>query len=103
MSDKIGHFIAYLALSGSFILARFVTYPASLLGVAGVALFGVGLEWAQSFVPGRHPSVWDAAANALGAAWAAPLAYLWMGFWRLVGNSRFGFSQQLTQDRVSSA
>jgi VanZ family protein len=36
--------------------------------VVGVTAFGVGVEVAQSFVPGRTTSAADAVANAVGAA-----------------------------------
>jgi VanZ family protein len=68
--DKVEHFAAYAGLT----LLGFLTWGrASAMLVAGVLLFGVGVEIAQALLPtGRTGSVLDALANTAGAAlvWA---------------------------------
>jgi VanZ family protein len=63
--DNIGHFLAY---TGMAVLAC-LTFNSGVARVS--ALFfaialGAGLEWAQSFVPGRDMSLVDGIANTLG-------------------------------------
>lgn len=83
VSDKAQHLIAYLCLA----LAGGIAFPGrrSLLVMGlGLVLFGVSLELAQSFIPGRFASVVDAAANTLGVALGLTLAW--------VAGSRAGLS-----------
>jgi len=63
--DKIGHFLAY---SGMAILAflTFNTTTARLLALVLAIGLGAGLEWGQSWVPGRDMSLADGIANTLG-------------------------------------
>jgi len=64
-ADKLGHFLAYLWLGilPSFGFARLrVAFTGALLMI----LLGVGLEFAQSYVPGRNSSVADMAAGCAG-------------------------------------
>ena len=66
-SDKLYHFLAYVWLSALPFFGFAGTKKAikwSLLMI----LLGVGLEFAQSFVPGRFFSIWDMIANSLGAS-----------------------------------
>ncbi len=83
-ADKVLHFGAYglWALLGTVPVVRL--WPriggvrlALIVGIAG-ALYGLGDEWHQSFVPGRDASVGDLAADAAGAfAGAAVAAWAW--------------------------
>jgi VanZ family protein len=74
--DKWRHFVAYAALG--YALAYATTdweldgrlLAVSVIGVA--ILYGVGVEFGQSFVPERYFSVGDAYANALGGVLVAP-------------------------------
>lgn len=67
VNDKIAHFICYALfalLAGAFALSA-----RSYLGLCiGLALYGLALEGAQSFVPGRDSSLLDALANSAGVA-----------------------------------
>jgi VanZ family protein len=63
--DKWFHLAAYVGLA-------LVAWPALRSqasfrwGLLALALFGVGLEYLQSLIPGRDPSLWDGAANVAG-------------------------------------
>jgi VanZ family protein len=66
ISDKLGHFLTYLALglSGALPLSRLKSkYFFALL-----VLLACALEVLQGFVPGRSPGFFDALASSLGAA-----------------------------------
>ena len=72
-SDVIKHFFAYLILS---ILLQFPvrkitpgysTLSRAFLIIAICFVYGVLLELGQYLSPGRHPSVYDALMNFLGA------------------------------------
>lgn len=71
-SDKVAHCIAYAWLAGLAAVA-WSGKSASARGWGALAL-GIGLEVAQSFVPGRFFSFLDMGANALGAG-----AGWWLG------------------------
>ncbi len=65
ISDKLGHFIAYSALS----LLGLFAYPGKFgprWVVAGLVLYGIGLEVLQILVPSRFFSMGDILANTLG-------------------------------------
>ena len=64
--DKAQHFLAYAALGG----VGWLGYPDRrhmIMLFFGLMALGIGLEAAQTLVPGRFPSVVDAMANTLGA------------------------------------
>lgn len=73
-SDKLVHFSAYFILGAlfarAFLASRVLTAPGERRwtrgGAAGL-LYGVADEIHQSFVPGRTFSLWDMAADGLGA------------------------------------
>jgi len=77
-ADKVVHTIEYGALG--LVLARAV-HPAgrrfawhhALIVIVATSIYGVSDELHQYYTPGRMPSVWDAAADVLGAALAAAL------------------------------
>lgn len=78
ISDKLRHFAAYAALA---IPAAMWLGPGhvgrGLLAVVVVALYGAGLEAAQSFSgTGREGSVADGAANALGAMAGVSIVFI---------------------------
>jgi hypothetical protein len=64
ISDKLMHFGAYVVLAFipclGFPLRTGIALSAALIGL------GVGLEFAQKFVPGRSYDMMDAVANTLG-------------------------------------
>jgi glycopeptide antibiotics resistance protein len=65
-SDKLYHFLAYVWLS--FLpFFGFADTKNALKWSLSMILLGIGLEFAQSFVPGRLFSLWDMIANSLGA------------------------------------
>lgn len=78
VSDKLLHAAEYLPLG--FLLARVVGAgsPADALVAWGAAvLFGASDEFHQSFVPGRDASVWDLAADAVGAGLGVWACRVW--------------------------
>jgi len=66
--DKLVHFLAYLALGTTAVLALVDRRP-GLLAVLGLATaaYGIGIELAQVGVVGRTVEVGDAVANVAGA------------------------------------
>lgn len=78
-SDLAVHFVLY-AVTGSmffivFKMSRFSvlkTHPA-LMAILLAALYGLGMEVAQIFSPGRTFSLWDVAANTIGAIFAVSI------------------------------
>ncbi|MFB6283950.1 MAG: VanZ family protein [Halobacteria archaeon] len=78
--DKWRHFLAYAALTLSVGYATVNTesrgWRSVLSVVIPVALYGVGIEVGQSFIPERYFSVSDAYANLLGVLLASPWFYL---------------------------
>jgi VanZ family protein len=63
-ADKVYHWAAYawLALLPFFAFKGTGAWSAAL----SMILLGAGLEAAQSFVPGRYPSIMDVVANTVG-------------------------------------
>lgn len=91
--DKVAHFLAYGALCTLLLRALHGgLLPLRLtLGLAAVALataYGASDEFHQSFVPGRDASVFDLAADFLGAASAVAL-------WVLLSKRRGVYSSTL--------
>ena len=74
--DKLQHLIAYGALAICGTVGFQGRRPRLILGVGLMAL-GCGLEVAQAVIPGRSPSVIDAAANIAGMALG--MATTWTG------------------------
>ena len=66
-SDKLYHFLAYFWLS-VLPFFGFASAKKSLAWALLMILLGIGLEFAQAFVPGRLFSIWDMIANSLGAS-----------------------------------
>ena len=66
-SDKLYHFLAYVWLS-ALPFFGFAGTKKALKWSLLMILLGIGLEFAQSFVPGRLFSIWDMVANSLGAS-----------------------------------
>jgi len=64
-ADKLRHALAFIALWAIGRRAGLRPTWALALGLFG---FGVGIEWAQSFAPGREASAGDVLADALGIA-----------------------------------
>jgi VanZ family protein len=64
-SDLIYHFLAYLWLSTLPFFGVKEVRIASMCALTMIAL-GIGLEFVQSFIPGRFLSMTDMIANALG-------------------------------------
>lgn len=80
--DKLAHLAAYAALSASLELAWTRTvrsvplYRRHIVLFLATCLFGALDEWHQSFVPGRDTSIWDWAADSIGAAFGLAAASL---------------------------
>ena len=64
-ADKVAHLLAYLWLAALPFFA-FLTPKSALVGASCMVPLGIGLEFAQSYVPGRCFSVADMTANCLG-------------------------------------
>lgn len=71
LTSVIGHFSVYFVLA---ILLWWALAPLDLavrqrllLAFTIAVLYGVSDEWHQSFVPGRYPSFFDVATDAVGA------------------------------------
>jgi VanZ family protein len=73
VSDKIGHFLAYLALGTAGVLG-FSGMKRPLAVVLAIIAFGFVLECIQLFVPGRMFSGLDMIANVTGAVVGAGLS-----------------------------
>ncbi|MEF8786192.1 MAG: VanZ family protein [Haloarculaceae archaeon] len=74
--DKWRHFLAYAAFGGALAYATTdweVTPTVLAVGVIGITVvYGIGIEFGQSLVPGRYFSLGDAYANALGGVLVVP-------------------------------
>jgi VanZ family protein len=66
-SDKLYHFLAYFWLS-VLPFFGFASKKRALAWAPLMILLGIGLEFAQGFVPGRLFSIWDMIANSVGAS-----------------------------------
>lgn len=66
-SDKLYHFLAYSWLS-VLPFFGFASAKKALAWALFMILLGIGLEFAQGFVPGRLFSIWDMIANSLGTS-----------------------------------
>lgn len=66
MDDKVLHFAAY-AFVGILAALAFRRRSARFACLALLTLLGVGLEFGQTYVPGRSFELWDMAANGCGA------------------------------------
>ena len=88
-SDKLGHFVLYLALGGLLARGRW----ASGIEVRHTVLLAVGWayaaldEWHQSFVPGRTPDIADWLADVAGVAVGYMIITLARGLGRSHKNS----------------
>lgn len=65
LSDKVDHLAAYAALTATGRIGYRDRVPQGTLAVA-VLVFGIGIELAQSFIPGRMMSSLDVVANTAG-------------------------------------
>ncbi len=78
LQDIFGHFFAYgaLALLVFWTLEAFGISRPALWTLVFILLYALSDEYHQSFVPGRHPDVFDIATDLVGAGVA--LAALWL-------------------------
>ncbi|MGB3714190.1 MAG: VanZ family protein [Candidatus Promineifilaceae bacterium] len=63
--DKVGHFMAY-AIMAYLGLVTFKSRRASILVILFSLTLGMVLEFLQSFISGRDPSIADGMANFIG-------------------------------------
>jgi VanZ family protein len=83
LTDKHAHLITYGVLCACLVWGLTDRAPArTTWGIAAAAaalsvLYGASDEWHQSFVPGRHTSALDLAADAVGAVLAAVVLRAW--------------------------
>ncbi len=86
--DVWANLLGYLPLGALLLIAArrsgVAPAPALLLGVLAPALLSYAAEVAQTFLPGRHPSMKDWALNTLGAAAGVLLGAALHGL-RLIG------------------
>ena len=81
--DKVYHGVAF-ALLGALAVAALnplegrPPWRRVLAGFGLAAAYGIGTEFYQTFVPGRLADPLDAAANVLGAAIGAAVAWWWI-------------------------
>jgi VanZ family protein len=66
IDDKLLHFAAYTFV-GVLAALAFRRRSARFASLALLVLLGVGLEFGQTYVPGRSFELWDMAANSCGA------------------------------------
>jgi hypothetical protein len=90
--DKIAHFCEYFffgCLIRRWLLAeknRHIKHRSFVLTILIGTCYGLSDEWHQSFVPGRHASLWDVWFDALGVVIAAS-AYPWIATKLLAGRN----------------
>lgn len=78
-SDKVQHFIAYMALTAPLTIAA--GRRRVWLAITASGLYGVALEFAQgALTDNRVPSILDAIANVAGAATGAAIAVICIRF-----------------------
>lgn len=65
VSDKIEHFVAYAALTAAGRVGH-RDKPAPWILALAIVFYGIAIEIAQSFIPGRMMSGWDVFANTTG-------------------------------------
>lgn len=65
--DKLEHALAFATLA---VLGWWAGWTMPMRLFVGLALFGIGIEFAQSFTATRMADVWDALADMAGAALA---------------------------------
>ncbi|MBK6265186.1 VanZ family protein [Marivirga sp. S37H4] len=72
--DKVAHFSVFAILAFLLIIGftkqytfRFVRYKAEILAIVFSVIYGIAIEVAQSFIPGRGVEYADVFANSLGA------------------------------------
>ena len=71
--DKLLHFSVYAVLAGTVLyglhpfVRNFDPAVPALAVILFCLLFGIADEFHQSFIPGRSVSIWDVAADGLGA------------------------------------
>ena len=74
-SDKADHFIAYFGLIFVALLSSAHKRPIWMI-LLGHIILGIGIEYVQSFVPGRYPEFLDVIANSLGVLGGALVYFL---------------------------
>lgn len=72
--DKVDHFLAYFGITFIALFASTHKHPVWMILLAHI-LLGIGVEFAQSYIPGRYFEVLDMVANGLGV-FAAALSYI---------------------------
>jgi VanZ family protein len=72
LQDIVGHFVGYAVLAAllHWALSGLGTRHATLLTLVIVLLYACSDEFHQSFVPGRHPDLFDIVTDLVGAAFA---------------------------------
>ena len=65
-SDKIDHFLAFAALAGAGALSMPDRLRSLLIVATTMLAFGAGIEWGQTFVPGRFGDMADVLADGVG-------------------------------------
>jgi VanZ family protein len=77
LPGRLEHFVAY-AGSAAIAVAGYSASRGGMQIIGGFWVYAAILEYLQRFSPGRHPSIWDFAASALGALCGGlAIALLW--------------------------
>ena len=74
LSDKVVHLVAYGVLAGLTCFTYDVWARRAVLAMAALFLYGVAIEAAQIWVPGREGSLPDIVANTAGIVLGTALA-----------------------------
>lgn len=81
--DKVAHVVVYAVLAATVIFAfaeklqRYRPFTAAAVPIIFCILYGVSDEWHQSFIPGRYVSIYDIAADGIGAT-VVSISWIWL-------------------------
>ncbi|MEM6413070.1 MAG: VanZ family protein [Pseudomonadota bacterium] len=106
--DKVAHFLAYLALSGSFTLAQLqivskrIAVP-RIINLVIIVFFGFLMEGLQGLTISRTPDALDALANTAGVLCAYPLALIFEAIVGFTKSRNFKFLKSGDPDADKSS
>jgi VanZ family protein len=77
-NDKVGHFLAYFVLAGNLFLICDSLYQRQK-ALLFLVLYGLLMEFIQSYIPGRDASLLDIIANSSGTLLGLGFIYVFQG------------------------